>query len=29
MTSLDGDGGIEATVVSVSVDPDRLIDIYT
>jgi flagellar hook-length control protein FliK len=29
MTSLNGDGGIEATVVSVSVDPDRLIDIYT
>ena len=29
MTSLDDDSGIEATVVSVSVDPDRLIDIYT
>ena len=29
MTSLHGDDGIEATVVSVSVDPDRLIDIYT
>ena len=29
MTSLHADDGIEATVVSVSVDPDRLIDIYT
>ena len=29
MTSLDDDSGIEAAVVSVSVDPDRLIDIYT
>ena len=29
MTSLHGEDGIEATVVSVSVDPDRLIDIYT
>ena len=29
MTSQDDDSGIEATVISVSVDPDRLIDIYT
>ena len=29
MTSQDDNSGIEATVISVSVDPDRLIDIYT